>query len=50
LITGVAFTQDKTQAKKKCGKECCKGKECSKKDCDDKSSKEGKSAGTAKKA
>lgn len=37
LVTGIAFAQDKTTGKKKCTKECCKGKECAKKDCNTKS-------------
>ena len=44
LVTGVAFAQDKTTEKKKCTKDCCKGKECKKKDCD--KSKEAKTTTT----
>ncbi|MBA4197166.1 MAG: hypothetical protein C0459_06380 [Chitinophaga sp.] len=34
LVSGVSFAQDKTKAKEKCTKECCKkdGKDCCKKD------------------
>jgi len=32
LVSGVAFAQDSTKTKMKCGKECSKGKSCGK-DC-----------------
>lgn len=32
LLSGVSFAQQQPVAKKKCAKECCKGKECNKQD------------------